>query len=182
MNFFGTIDRSGFGGCACDCPAMAQVADTREGGAMKWGALCLTVCLLGGSAAWGQGYANPADHSVIRQTGYGWRNEVPVAAGCGCTVPVHADCYDQPCCFRCGCHPICFLQRVHRMLDCLLPCKKCCCLFGGRCGGGCGPSCCDGAVGLPGFSDPFVDDALVPPNPIAEPGTEVRLQPPPARR
>ena len=43
---------------------------------------------------------------------------------CGCAMPVRTDCYDQPCCFRCGLRPLCFLQRVHRMLDCLLPCRR----------------------------------------------------------
>jgi hypothetical protein len=158
----------------------------------------LTVCLLAWPAiAWGQ-YAPPADHSIIRQTGYGWRNQVIVPDGqCGCDMPVRADCYDQPCCFRCGLRPLCFLQRVHRMLDCLLPCHKCgCgpfggCLLGGRCGGcgGCGSCCCTACCGggcgcssgLPGFSDPFLDDPL-PPKPVADPGTEVRYQPAPPRR
>jgi hypothetical protein len=162
---------------------------------MKLRACCLTVVLLGLPAlALAQGYGDGADQSIIRQTGYGWRNHVTVADGCGCTVPVRADCYDQPCCFRCGLRPLCFLQRVHRMLDCLLPCKKCYCgpfggcLLGGRCGGcgGCGScnSCCGPACGggcscssaLPGFSDPFTDDP-VPPRPIADPGTEVRSIP-----
>ena len=151
---------------------------------MRVAASLLTICLLGLPAAALAQYDEPAEHSIIRQTGFGWRNHVEVADGCGCSVPVRTDCYDQPCCFRCGLRPLCFLQRVHRMLDCLLPCKKCCCLLGGRCGGCCGPSCSTGCggEGLPGFSDPFVDDALVPPKPIADPGTEVRFQPPPPRR
>lgn len=149
---------------------------------MKVAVSLVTVCLLSLPATVLAQYAEPAEHSIIRQTGFGWRNHVEVADGCGCSVPVRADCYDQPCCFRCGLHPCCFLQRVHRMLDCLLPCKKCCCLLGGRCGGCCGSSYDDGVGGLPGLSDPFVDDALVPPKPIADPGTEVRFQPAAPRR
>ena len=133
------------------------------------------------------GYGEPGEQSIIRQTGFGWRNQVIVPDGhCGCAMPVRTDCYDQPCCFRCGLRPLCFLQRVHRMLDCLLPCRKCCCLpggglLGGRCGGGCcAPACCAPACScsssLPGFSDPFIDDPL-PPKPIADPGTEVRYRP-----
>jgi hypothetical protein len=138
-------------------------------------------------AAFAQGgYGEPGEESIIRQTGFGWRNQVVVPDGhCGCAMPVRADCYDQPCCFRCGLRPLCFLQRVHRMLDCLLPCRKCCCLpggclLGGRCGGGCASACgapgCSCSSGLPGFSDPFIDDPL-PPKPIADPGTEVRYRP-----
>jgi hypothetical protein len=140
------------------------------------------------AVAWGQAYGEPGEHSVIRQTGFGWRNQVSVPAGCGCDVGVRADCYDDPCCFRCGLRPLCFFQRLHRMLDCLLPCHKCgvfggCLFAGGRCGGCCGEmSCCSpcGTSDLPGFSDPFVDDPLqpVPPKPIADPGTEVRYLPP----
>ena len=165
---------------------------------MKLRSSLLAVCLLAlpaiawGPNAWGQSYAQPADHSIIRQTGYGWRNEVVVPDGhCGCDMPVRAGCYDQPCCFRCGLRPLCFLQRVHRMLDCLLPCKRCCCgplggcLLGGRCGGCCETACCGGGCGcssgLPGFSDPFLDDP-VPPKPMADPGTEVRYQPAAPRR
>jgi hypothetical protein len=158
---------------------------------MKLPACCLTVVLLAlPSLTLAQGL-DGAEQSVIRPAGYGWRNHVTVADGCGCSVPVRSDCYDQPCCFRCGLRPLCFLQRVHRMLDCLLPCKKCYCgplggcLLGGRCGGCggcgscCGPACgggCSCASGLPGFSDPFIDDP-VPPRPVADPGTEVRYLP-----
>lgn len=154
-------------------------------------------CLLSLPAlALGQYAADPGEQSIVRPAGYGWRNNVTVPVGCGCSAPVRADCYDQPCCFRCGLHPICFLQRVHRMLDCLLPCHTCgtCCgcgplggcLLGGRCGGcacnGCS-SCCSpncgcssGMPGLPGLSDPFLDDP-VPPKPAVDTGTQVRLQP-----
>jgi hypothetical protein len=139
------------------------------------------------TAAFAQGgYGEPGDQSIIRQTGFGWRNQVVVPDGhCGCSVPVRTDCYNQPCCFRCGLRPLCFLQRVHRMLDCLLPCRRCCCLpggglLGGRCGGCCAPACCSPGCScsssLPGFSDPFIDDPL-PPKPIADPGTEVRYRP-----
>jgi hypothetical protein len=163
---------------------------------MRLAATAFTLCLFVFPAVvWGQGgYGSSPPHSIIQPAGYGWRNNVIVPDGCGCSVPVRADCYDQPCCFRCGLHPLCFLQRVHRMLDCLLPCHMCCgcrplgCLLGGRCGGCggcgggccgvncCGPSCCTPGSGLPGFSDPFLDDP-VPPKPVAEPAREVRYHP-----
>jgi hypothetical protein len=91
----------------------------------------------------------------------GWRNYVTVPDGpCGHPMSVQADCYDA--CRPCGpLRPICFLQRVGRMLDCLIPCNLCCrggcgghgCVLGGRsCGHG--NSCCGGS-GCGGGSNCF---------------------------
>src|SRR5262249_12255096 len=105
---------------------------------------------------------------------------------------VRTDCYND-CCRCCCLRPICVLRAVHRMLDCLLPCNKCCgcgpahgCLLGGRCGVGCGPSCCSSCAG-PGLGEPFLDDPPVPqplrqrqakPQPTSQStGAEVRLAP-----
>jgi hypothetical protein len=132
----------------------------------------------------------PATDSVIRPTGYGWRNHVGVPDGpCGCDIPVRTDCYDH-CCPCCGLRPLCLLKRVGRMLDCLLPCNKCCdggclfggCLLGGRgCCGGCGPiGCTTPAYGtpMPTLGDPFLDDPIsTPPIPTPSPATEVRYAP-----
>jgi hypothetical protein len=118
----------------------------------------------------------------------------PAISGC---PNAHVTCstgvcygYDNCCCRP---HLLCCLKKIGRMLDCLLPCHKCCpndCVFGacrphlfdcGRCGGcrsGCAPSC-SAPVGYPGASDPFIDDPL-PPRPMPEPARDVRLRPTPA--
>jgi hypothetical protein len=144
-----------------------------------------------------------SSQSVIRPTGYGWRNSVVVPDGpCGCSMSVRADCYTEhcrPCCFR----PLCFLKRVGRMLDCLLPCHRCgnCCdpchgcTLGGHwggcdacCGGPWGSGCGCGSYdsGLPGLSDPIPADATpdapgpptpMPTTPTSRPGAEVRFNP-----
>jgi hypothetical protein len=132
--------------------------------------------------------AEPRTPSVIRPAGYGWRNHVVVPDGpCGCAMPVRTDCYDN-CCFRCGLRPICFLHRVGRMLDCLLPCNTCCGVLGGPLLGG--PGCCGGGgtIGCstpvghptyrPAYGDPFHDDPLpTPPIPTPTPASEVRRGP-----
>jgi hypothetical protein len=115
--------------------------------------------------------------------------------GCGCTSRV--GCSTPVCRGYDSCCPrpqlLCCLKRVARMLDCLLPCNKCCpggCLFAncqphlfhrGRCGGGmgCTTSCtsgcpsCSTPVGQPHLSDPFQDDPM-PPMPTPEPTRDVR--------
>jgi hypothetical protein len=126
--------------------------------------------------------------SIIQPAGMGWRNQVVVPDGpCGCAMPVRADCYYQ-CCPHCGIRPLCLLSKLHRMLDCLLPCNRCCggfahgCMLGGRyggCGGcgadmGCVPGC---SSAVPGLSDPFQDDP-VPAPPKPQPASEVRRAPP----
>lgn len=71
--------------------------------------------------------------SVIRPAAtVAWRNYVTVPDGpCGHPMAVQSDCYES--CRPCGpLHPICFLHRVGRMLDCLVPCNMCC--RGGGCG------------------------------------------------
>ncbi len=110
--------------------------------------------------------------------------------------------YDN-CCPHRG--PFCCLKRIARMLDCLLPCNKCCtseplCLFGhckphlftgGHCFGGCGgckkfgcnsctSSCdsCSSPIGQPMLSDPFQDDPL-PPKPMVDPAHGVQTYPAP---
>jgi hypothetical protein len=88
----------------------------------------------------------------------GWRNYVTVPDGpCGYPMSVQADCYNGCggggcCCF----HPLVFLHRVGRMLDCLIPCNLCCrggcggcghgCILGGRTWGHCS-MCCGGPAG-----------------------------------
>lgn len=81
-----------------------------------------------------------------------WRNYVTVPDGpCGPPMSVQADCYvgSRPC----GpLRPVCFLHRVGRMLDCLIPCNLCCksgcgshgCILGGKlgCNVCCGGSSC----------------------------------------
>jgi hypothetical protein len=101
--------------------------------------------------------------------------------------------------------PFCCLKRIARMLDCLLPCNKCCtsepfCLFGhckphlfagGHCFGGrggcktlgctsCTSSCdsCSSPIGHPTLSDPFQDDPL-PPKPMVDPAHGSRTTPAP---
>jgi len=81
---------------------------------------------------------NPAfgpatNQSVIRPAPtVAFRNYVTVPDGpCGYPMAVQADCYQV--CRPCGpLHPICFLHRVGRMFDALLPCNMCC--RGGGCG------------------------------------------------
>lgn len=81
----------------------------------------------------------PSDTVIRPAASPTWRNYVTVPDGpCGYPMSVEADCYNV--CRPCGpLHPICFIHRVGRMLDCLLPCNMCC--RGGGCGlfGGCGP-------------------------------------------
>ncbi len=115
--------------------------------------------------------------------------------GCGCTSRV--GCATPVCRGYDSCCPrpqlLCCLKRVARMLDCLLPCNRCCpggCLFAncrphlfhrGHCGGGmgCTTSCtsgcpsCSTPVGQPHLSDPFLDDPM-PPMPTPEPTRDVR--------
>jgi hypothetical protein len=93
---------------------------------MRLRGIVITACMLAWPAlAAAQGYADAAgERSVIRPAGYGWRNYVAVPDGpCGYDVPVRADCYDV--CRPCGLRPLCFLSRVGRMLDCLVPCNLC---------------------------------------------------------
>jgi len=155
---------------------------------MRLSAFALFVCLLG-LPAWAnaQGYGSGTT-SVIRPAGYGWRNHVTVPDGpCGCAMPVKTDCYNECCPSHCGWRPFCLLSKIHRVLDCLLPCNRCCgagahgCGFGHRwggagvcCGVGCstGGSCCSPA--MPALEDPFQDDAA-PPKP--QPASEVRRVP-----
>jgi hypothetical protein len=93
---------------------------------------------------------------------------------------------------------LCCLKKIGRMLDCLLPCNKCCpggCLFGGcgcgphlfhrggcgGCGGcniGCSTPSCSSPIGYPA-SDPFIDDPI-PPRPMPEPAKDVRHRTPPS--
>jgi hypothetical protein len=176
---------------------------------MRLRGIVLIACLLAFPAlAAAQGYAGgAASQSIIRPAGYGWRNHVAVPDGpCGCAMPVRADCYNV--CRPCGLRPLCFVQRVVRTLDCLLPCNVCChgggplhgCVLGNRwgCGGGCCPNpagscfddvCCSArpscgcescTSSVPMLSDPFQDDPL-PPKPTAQPSHEVRRAPTPAR-
>jgi len=126
---------------------------------MRLRGIVVTACLLACPAlAAAQGYAGgAAGQSVIRPAGYGWRNYVAVPDGpCGSDMPVRADCYNV--CRPCGLRPLCFLQRVARTLDCLLPCNLCCHGGGYRGGalhgctlnnrwGGCGGGCCANPAG-----------------------------------
>jgi hypothetical protein len=127
-------------------------------------------------------YGAPRSPSVIRPA-RAWENYMHVPDGhCGCAMPVRCNDYHH-CCNTCGIRPVCWLKRVGRMLDCLLPCD---CCHGGLLGcGGCGhcsgygggefsPGCssCD----APALADPFQDDPL-PPKPAPEPARDVRSQP-----
>ena len=119
-----------------------------------WPALAAAQGYVEGVYAEGSG-----ERSVIRPAGYGWRNYVEVPDGpCGHAMPVRADCYDV--CRPCGLRPLCFLKRVARTLDCLLPCNLCHghgyrtgplhgCILGGRwgCGGCCAGGCCANPAG-----------------------------------
>ena len=141
---------------------------------------------------YGQEYIErgPRSASVIQTAGH-WGNYMSVPDGhCGCPMPVRCDDYTE-CCRPCGVRPFCFLKRVGRMLDYLLPCNKCCgggCLIGdchgcgwfkSRCPKNCSycdhsPSCgsvcpsCDHGIG-PAMSDPFLDDPPLPPSTSASP-------------
>lgn len=130
-------------------------------------------------------YGAPRSPSVIRPAA-AWENHMYVPDGhCGCPMPVRCNDYHR-CCNTCGIRPVCWLKRVGRMLDCLLPCD--CChggLLGCRgCGGGCGAyggyefgTGCS-SCGAPGVTDPFQDDPLpATPTPIPEPARDVRHQP-----
>lgn len=116
------------------------------------------------------------------------------AAHIGCSDGVGAACYGYDnCC--CRPHVLGCLRKIVRMLDCLLPCNKCChggCLLGhcrphwfdrGRCG--CDVSCtagcpsCSSPVGTPALTDPFIDDPE-PPKPLPEPATSMRSRSAPA--
>jgi hypothetical protein len=130
----------------------------------------------------------PQSQSVIRTAGH-WDNYMHVPDGhCGCPMPVRCNDYTE-CCRPCGIRPICFLKRVGRMLDCLLPCNKCRgggCLIGdchgcgwykARCpkncsycehSGGHGLGCSSCTSGVPAMGDPFIDD---PPLPMPMPPT-----------
>jgi hypothetical protein len=116
----------------------------------------------------------------------------PGISGCpdahvGCSTGVCYG-YDNCCCRP---HLLCCLKKIGRMLDCLLPCNKCChggCLFGGCrphlfhrgcCNSGCDVGCaapsCSSPIGYPGVSDPFIDDPI-PPKPMPEPARDVRYR------
>src|SRR5262245_8652023 len=109
----------------------------------------------------------PRSPSVIRPAGM-WEDYMYVPDGhCGCAMPVRCNNYAH-CCNTCGIHPVCWLKRFGRMLDCLLPCDKCCHggLFGcgGCCGGCCGGGYEGGCAGCdaPAITDPFQDDPQTP--------------------
>jgi hypothetical protein len=134
---------------------------------MRLSGFVLATCVLVLPAvAAAQGYSGaPAPDGVLRPaTTVGWRNYMTVPDGpCGPPMSVETDCYVN--CRPCGpLRPICFLQRVGRMLDCLVPCNMCCrggcgilhgCHLGGRtwghcnvcCGGACGGGSCGGGCG-----------------------------------
>jgi hypothetical protein len=117
---------------------------------MRLGALLMVACTLLPAIAAAQDYrtgARTASSSVLRPAStVGWRNYVAVPDGpCGHPVAVQTDCYVN--CRPCGpLRPFCFLHRVGRMLDCLIPCNLCCRSGCGGCGGGgcggCGPGGC----------------------------------------
>src|SRR5436190_14200212 len=99
----------------------------------------------------------PPDTVIQPSPTPGWRNYATVPDGpCGCPMTVETDCYNV--CRPCGpLHPICFLHRVGRMFDCLLPCNMCCrgggcglfhgCGLGGRTWGHCSVCCGGGMLG-----------------------------------
>jgi hypothetical protein len=136
---------------------------------MRRGAFVLAACGLvmpAIAAAQTQSYLGrnyTAPDTVIRPGAIdGFRNYVTVPDGpCGHPMSVEADCFNA--CRPCGpLHPICFLHRVGRMLDCLLPCNMCCrgggcglfhgCGLGGRTWGHCSV-CCGGGGGGYGAGD-----------------------------
>jgi hypothetical protein len=146
---------------------MCPDCGTKEGESMRIRGIVCTLCVLVWPAlAAAQGYGDGGyiegngERSVIRPAGYGWRNTVTVPDGaCGCAMPVRADCYDV--CRPCGLRPLCFLKRVARTLDCLLPCNLCHgrgyrtgplhgCVLGGRFGSG--ADCCGGCCANPAGS------------------------------
>jgi hypothetical protein len=104
------------------------------------------------------GNYTPSDTVIRPASTTMWRNYVTVPDGpCGCPMSVEADCYN-PTCRPCGpLHPVCFIKRVGRMLDCLVPCNLCCrgcgcgllhgCSLGGRTWGHCSVCCGGGACG-----------------------------------
>ena len=154
--------------------------------------------------------------TVIRQAAYGgsaFGGGIEYGSpGCGCGAPVAgptcagACCtnYEGGCCRPCFPNLLCAVKRVGRMLDCLLPCNKCCpgtCLMDR---GGCRPhlfsrgrlgcsSCCESTGGMEyidhmkpmnhqhmPMSDPFIDDPqprAPTPMPDADPSTDVRRKP-----
>ena len=102
---------------------------------MRFRAALLAVVVAGlpavAMAQYGQ-YATPRSSSVIQPAG-AWHNYAFVPDGhCGHPMPVRCDNY-TPCCSVCNFHPVCLLKNVGRMLDCLLPCGKCCHGGCGRC-------------------------------------------------
>src|SRR5262245_16977362 len=124
---------------------------------MRIGAFVIAACTLVlpaiAAAQTYSGSRSQAAGSVLRPASTaGWRNYTTVPDGpCGPPMSVQTDCYDN--CRPCGpLHPLCFLHRVGRMLDCLLPCNLCCgggwgngpyhgCHLGGRTWGHCGVCC-----------------------------------------
>jgi hypothetical protein len=116
-----------------------------------------------------------------------------ISGGCGCSSHVGCStgvCYGYDnCCPRLCPGLACCLKKVVRMLDCLLPCGKCCHSGGllghgcmphlfhrGRCGGmSCSTGCpsCSTPAGHPQLSDPFQDDPVLP-TPMPEPAKDVR--------
>jgi hypothetical protein len=163
----------------------------------------LALCTVAASPALAQ-YATPRTapptRSVLRSAEHvefagGAMGSIAYPGGhCGCATSSCAKpiCYGYDNC--CPKPPLlCCLKRVARMLDCLLPCNKCCpggCLVDhcrphlfhrGHCGG-CNLGC---TTGVPGCStplghpthltDPFIDDA--PPKPEPEPVQDVRRAP-----
>ena len=134
---------------------------------------------------YGARYGAPRSSSVVRPAGL-WDNYMTVPDGhCGCPMPVECDNYAN-CCHGCNLNPCCWLKRVGRMLDCLLPCNMCC--GGGllgRCGGcghgGCsysgyslhghGTGCPTCTSAAPALGNPFEDDPA-PPTPTPDPSVE----------
>jgi len=154
----------------------------------------------------GAGRPAAATRSVLKQADQvEWADyHVNTVAGPGISgcPDAHVTCstgvchgYDNCCCRP---HLLCCLKKIGRMLDCLLPCNKCCpggCMFGGcgcgphlfhrggcgGCGGcniGCSTPSCSSPIGYPA-SDPFIDDP-VPPRPMPEPAKDVRNRTPPS--
>ena len=133
---------------------------------MRWGTLLSIASMLAlVSLASAQEYAGRttrAPSSVLRPANtVAWRNHAVVPDGpCGHPMTVQTDCYDV--CRPCGpLRPFCFLHRVGRMLDCLIPCNLCCkqgcggcgshgCVLGGRklghCKVCCGAPSCGGCA------------------------------------
>lgn len=122
---------------------------------MRLASLAIIGILIWPTMLTAQTYATRSSQSIILPGEPGWRNYVNVADGpCGCTSSVRTDRYDEYCPSCCYCSPLCILDKVGRMLDCLLPCNVCCgfghgCVLGGGCGScgsypcasGCGRGC-----------------------------------------